>query len=254
MSTTSGLLPVSVVELRTLFRRRLIKFRQLQVQYQPEVTFLLAQTPATDQDLNRIHEAPFILPSSLPPEALSKCSQRLVSMEKELRIGQCRDSLARLRTKLTAKARLLKHKFVHVRHQGPNTRARNLLNRIGEKIDTIAAKYRHALVALQALDQCSGSAWRSEFLELKKQDVRCLSEVELPGAPTKERAIELQARTLLSGNVTPEGNRTVSWVWRGSVNGGPEDQGGQEEYGEGQSSFYSHVRILTMSTPNRVSS
>jgi hypothetical protein len=33
-------------------------------------------------------------------------------METELRIGQCRDSLAQLRTKLNAQARLLKHKYI----------------------------------------------------------------------------------------------------------------------------------------------
>jgi len=154
-------------------------------------------------------------------------------MEKELRIGQCRDSLVQLRTRLAAQARLLKYKYVHARHQAQNTRSRNLLNRVNEKIEAVASKYRHALMMLRALDTCSGSEWRLEFLELRKQDIRCLSQAELPYAPTQERAGELHARTLLNGGVTPEGNRTVSWIWRGSFTGGPEDQGGKDEYGKG---------------------
>ena len=165
-------------------------------------------------------------------------------MEKDLRVGQCRDSLVQIRTKLTAQARLLKYKFVHVRHQVPNTRSQGLINRINMKIEAIATKYCHALTALQALDWCGRSEWRSEFLELRKQDVRCLSQAELPDAPTQERAEQLHARTLLNGGAVPEGNRTVSWIWRGSLKDGSEDRGRQDEYGEGWSFFFDHIRRL----------
>jgi hypothetical protein len=221
--------PTSAVDLRTSFRRRLAKFRQQQMQYQPEVTPLLAQC-SLSVDIDTIHNTPLHLPSSLPPETLSKCSKRLVSMETELRIGQCRDSLVQLRTKLSAQARLLKYKYVHVRHQTPNTRSKSMVNRMTTKIVVDSTKYRHAFTMLRALDPCPTSEWRSEFLELGKQDVRCLSEDKLPEAPTLERAEVLQERTLLHGKVLPEGNRTVSWIWRGSL----KDQGGQDEYGEGK--------------------
>jgi len=210
-----------------------MKFRQLQVQYQPEVTPLLIQLPTNDTDPDVIHDAPLYLPSSLPPGTLIKCSERLVSMEIELRIGQCRDSLTQLRTKLNAQARLLKHKYVNIRHQAPNTRSQDLLKRINAKIESIANKYRYAFAMLQALDQRGGYEWRSEFLELRNQDVRGLSQAELPKAPTQERAEELQARTLLKGEVVPEGNRTVSWIWRGSLKENLEYQDEHEEYGEG---------------------
>ena len=173
-------------------------------------------------------------------------------MEKELRIGQCRDSLTQLCTKLTAQARLLRYKYVHARHQAPNTRSRNLLNRISAKIETIVARYRHAFTALQALHSCGGSEWLSEFQELRKQDVRCLSQTELPDAPTREQAEELHARTLLSGGVIPEGNRTVSWIWRGSLKGLSEDEGGQDEYNEGWSVSFYCAHFLLIATTNRV--
>ena len=251
----SSLLPTSVVELRTAFHRRLIRFRQLQAKYQPEVVSLLAQHPSTDQDPDTLHEIPLFLPSSLPFEVQSKCSTRLVSMEKKLRIGQCRDSLVQLRTKLAAQARLFKYKYLHVRHQAPNTRSRNLLNRLETKIETVVAKYRHAFTMLQVLDPYDQSKWRSEFQELKKQDVRCLSQGELPDAPTQERAEELRSRTLLGGGVTPEGNRTISWIWRGSVKGSSDDhQDVQGGFGEGWStSLCLRTPFTDWSRNNRIS-
>ena len=167
-------------------------------------------------------------------------------MEEELQIGQCRDSLAQLRTNLTTQARILKYKYVHVRHQAPNTRSRNLLHRINVKIDTTAVKYQRALIALQALDTNDKSKWRLEFLELRKQDVRCLSQAELPKAPTQKRAEELHARSLLNG-ATPKGNRTVSWIWRGSLGSGG------DKYNKGQlTSCYSFDPLLMTQTEFRL--
>ena len=123
------------------------------MQYQPEVASLLIQLPATCTDPDAIHTTPFYLPSSLPPETLSKSSVRLVLMEKELQIGQCRDSLIQLCTKLNAQARLLKYKYVNVCHQALNTRSRNLLNRTNAKIQAITTKYRNEFAMLKVLDQ-----------------------------------------------------------------------------------------------------
>ena len=240
-STTSELLPTSVVEFRISFRRRLAKFRQLQARYQPETAFLLAQLSAVDGDTDAIQDSPLYLPSSLPPEALSKCSKRLVSMETELRVAQCRDSLTQLRTQLGARARLYKHKFVHVCHQRPNTRSWNSIGRVDVKIEALTTKYRCAFSTLPTLDFHGKSGWHSEFLELRNQDVRALSEAELPNAPTQARAQQLQARSLLSGGVVPEGNQTVSWIWRGLL----QDPDAHEEFGEGSRVPFSVYHSLT---------
>ena len=218
------------------------------MRYQPEVASLLVElfpsNSAGSPDTDSIQDVPLLLPSSLPPEVLLKCSKRLASMEKELRIGQCRDSLSQLRTNLSAQARLLKHKYVNVRHQVPNTRSRNLLNRVRVKVEANGAKYSYARKMLQALERSDSAAWRSEFLELRPQDIRCMGQAELPSAPTQERAQELQARSLLKG-VAPEGDRTVSWIWRGSLKDSVGDHVGQNQYGEGSSLNSSHAPIVT---------
>ena len=207
-SQGSDLPPTSVVDLRTSFRRRLVKFRQLQVRYQPEVLSLLAQLPKTNMDIDAVQDTPLFLPSSLPCDVLVNCSMRLVSMEAQLRIGQCWDSLIQLCTKLTTQARLLKYKYIHVRHQASNTHSQNLVNHVNRKIKVATAKYRHAFTALHALDPEGRLGWRSEFLELWNQDIRGISQTELPDAPTKKRVEELQQRKLLT-----LGARTSVWSW-----------------------------------------
>lgn len=155
-------------------------------------------------------------------------------METELRVGQCHDSLVQLRTKLNAQARLVKYKYVNVRHQIPNTRSRNSLGRVNAKIEAFATKYRHAFLMLCALDPRGTFGWRSDFLELRSQDVRGLSQPELPKASTQACAEKLQERSLLSGGALPEGNRTVSWIWRGSLTGDNESPNKHAEFGEGK--------------------
>ena len=78
-----------------------------------------------------------------------------------------------------------------------------------------------------------------------------MSEAEMPSAPTKERMEEHQTRTLLKGGAMPEGNRTVSWIWRGSLKDDSRDHAVQREYGEGLLfNFSNHTLFLI---PNRVS-
>lgn len=219
----------------------------MQMQFQPEVQPLLCLLPLTNTDSDVIHDTLLYLPSSLPPDILAGCSRRLVLMETELRTGQCRDCLTQLRTRLNTQAHLLKHKYVNVRHQAPNTRSKELLNRTTTRINAITVKYHSALKSLQALDKDEEAGWRSEFLELGGDDLRSLSEPKLPSAPTRDRALEIQARSLLNGGALPEGTRTISWIWRGAIKGGlvdNEGNGDQSDYGEGSEITFPTVRLL----------
>ena len=178
--------------------------------YQPELDFA---SLSPDDDVVNV---PLFLPSSLSHDARSKCSPKLVAMEKQLRIGQCYDALSSLRLNLHSKSRLLKDKFVNVRHQGPNTRSRELLNRVTSHITSAAEKYNAARSAVDVLDTDPAAQWRTELLILHANDIRGISEPSLPDHPDPQRASAILARTLLSGGVTPEGNYTPSWIWRGA--------------------------------------
>ena len=215
-------LPVIVIEQRTTIRRQLAKFRGLQVIYQPE---LAAVAPPPDDDVANVS---LCLPSSLPPHARANCASKLVLMEKELRLGQCRDALFSLRLYLHSRSRMLKDKYLNVRHQGPNTRSRESLGRVSARIETCVAKYRAARAVLDALDPDPTAAWRHDFLILHEKDIRGMSEPKLTDHPEPERAKAIQARMLLSGGIPPEGSQTLSWIWRGMPIG-PDDATGYNE-------------------------
>ena len=220
-------LPVSVIEQRTTLRRQLVKFRELQAVYQPKLAVI---DTSPDDD---VVDASLHLPSSLPPEARANCAPKLVSMEKDLRLGQCQDALSSLRLHLHSRSRILKDKFVNVRHQGPNTKSRELVDRVSNRIEACVDKYRAAHSALDALDPDPAASWRHDFLTLKAGDIRGMSESMLPDHPDPDRAKAIQARKLLNGGVFPQGSQTLSWIWRG-VPTGPE---GATGYNEGLFTF-----------------
>ena len=155
-------------------------------------------------------------------------------MEKELRLGQCKDALSTLHLNLHSKSRMLKDKFVNVRHQGPNTRSRELLDRVSARILASADKYRAAHSALDTLDPDPKASWRNELLVLEVKDVRGMAEPKPLDHLDFERANAAQARILLPGGVFPEGSQTISWIWRG-VPTGSEDVTG---FNEGFSVFH----------------
>ena len=221
-------LPVSVIEQRTALWRQLAKFRSLQATYQPELTTI---TAPPDDD---VVETALHLPSSLPSEVRENSSSKLVQMEKELRLGQCEDALSTLRLNLHSKSRMLKDKFVNVRHQGPNTRSRELLDRVSARILASADKYRAAHSALDTLDPDPKASWRNELLVLEVKDVRGMAEPKPLDHLDFERANAAQARILLPGGVFPEGSQTILWIWRG-VPTGSEDVTG---FNEGFSVFH----------------
>ena len=212
-------LPVSVIERRTTLRRQLVKFRNLQAVYQPELA-TVAISPDDDVVDISLH-----LPSSLPPETRAS---KLALMEKELRLGQCQDALSSLRLHLHSRSRILKDKYVNIRHQGPNTKSRELLDRVLDRISACADKYRAARSALEALDPDPAASWRHEFLILQEKDVRGMSEPKPSDHPDRKRANAILARTLLGKGELPQGNHTLSWIWRGAPTG-PEGDGGYNE-------------------------
>lgn len=142
-------------------------------------------------------------------------------MEKELRLGQCQDGLSQLRDHLHSRARILKDKYVNVRHQVPNTRSRNLLERISAKINTSVEKYQAAYAALLALDSDPTAKWRLELQPLNSKDIRSMSDAEMvhpiTAVPSNENDV-VQTPRLLPGGIIPEGSRTLSWIWAGALN------------------------------------
>ena len=143
---------------RTALRRRLIAFRAVQAIYVPCVPSLAAahalsvapaastpsgQRPAaaasttSSRIIDRPEDEPLFLPHSLTAEQLQNSAPGLARIEERLREAQLDESLDRLRLHLHVKARLVTFKNRQVRHQGPNTRARRLIDANQEKINAM---------------------------------------------------------------------------------------------------------------------
>ena len=186
---------------------------------------MLATSPTSlpiviSDDDDDVQSTTLLLPSSLPSEILVKTSPKLIEMEKELRLGQCQDALSMLRDHLHSQARVLKDKYINVRHQRPNTRSKGLIDRISAKIEMFAMKYRAAYTALLALDSDPAAKWRSELRPLHKGDIRSMCDTELvrPSASSSSGGDVVSTHELLPGGIIPEGSRALSWIWAGAVN------------------------------------
>ena len=177
--------------------------------YQPG----LGLTPLSPDD--DVDSVSLSLPSSLSDDSRANCPPKLVVMERDFRLAQCHDALTSLRLQLHSRSRLLKDKYVNVRHQGPNTKSNDLLSRVSARVNSAADWYTTAYSALNTLDSDPKAEWRTELLVLHAKDIRGMSEPSLPDHPDPERARAILARTLLRGGALPEGNHMPSWIWRG---------------------------------------
>lgn len=114
-----------------------------------------------------------------------------------MRAAQCEEALESLRNQLAVKSRYLMYKGTNVRHQGPNTKARALLQVNEAKICVCAECYH---VAYNAWVHLAGSG-HPEWRELRAED------------------IVMQLGEDVNGNLDDthirrkESRRTASWIW-----------------------------------------
>ena len=178
--------------------------------YQPELGLI---PPSPNEDVVNV---PLFLPSSLSLDIRMKCSPKLVTMEKDLRLAQCYDTLSSLQLHLHSKSWLLKDKYVNICNQGPNTKLQELLNRVSAWVLTAADQYTTAFLALNALNMDPGAQWQTELFVLRTNNIHGMSELSLPNHLDPEHVSAILARSLLSGGAFPERNHALSWIWRGA--------------------------------------
>jgi hypothetical protein len=131
------------------------------------------------------------LPSTIHQQAA--CSEKLRLFEWQHRMAQANDALNELRDGLRLRSYLYKYKDQFVRGQKHNTRSRTTIQRVQNKVDSAAQKYRIAYQALQQLSCYVGEeGWDTMLKPLEKDDIKGLSE---------------------RGYEESEGRRKLSWIW-----------------------------------------
>ena len=191
-----------------------------------------ATSVTTSRIIDRPEEEPLFLPHALTADNLQSCAPGIARIEERLREAQLAESLDKLRVHLHVKARLVTFKNRQVRHQGPNTRARRLIDLNQEKISATTARYRAARVAKFALAQAG--PWELTWRILQPTDIRTMLAEDDPINIRPNSEEGSSADRLLS-----EGRRQTSWIW---MAGGVETEDGaiSDDLQDGE--FYQYNR------------
>ncbi|KAA1479943.1 hypothetical protein DENSPDRAFT_743739, partial [Dentipellis sp. KUC8613] len=185
-------------EKSNVLRNRINAWRVVQQVYMPGVSRLLEagseDTSPGDEADNRPEYAKLWLPSELPLSLHeSGCAPSLLQKELRLRVAQADDTLHLVRRQIRVRFGLIHYKSIHVNGPGQkaNTRVRNLLTRVTEKLDRLVRRYRHAYTIISSLHP--NGSWASRLQELKDEDLR--------GPTTDDEGLG-------------RGRRQLVWIWR----------------------------------------
>ncbi|KAJ7149321.1 hypothetical protein C8R43DRAFT_1128675 [Mycena crocata] len=178
----------------------------------------------TDMPPPNAEDIKLYLPSALSAEVREDgCRRGLPAMEAKLREGQCRDSLRNVRNRLHAKRHLLTYRDTNVAGQRAATRAYTLIERVGERVEASAVKYKRARAALIALwgeEKCAA------YKELQTRDIQLDEEREVDTRARKRLGgIGGTGRARRQGPAISSKERYLSWIW--TAGGGPGENEGQ---------------------------
>lgn len=214
---------VELVSKRNALRRRITTARAVQVVYMPCVVALIAPTQTTSavpqppSTSTLPEEEPLFFPHGLTPGQLNTCVPSLAAMEERLRDAQMYDSLNTLRKHLHDRARIAIFKRLNVRHQRPNTRARQALDTNEAKSQTVAEKYRAARLAKIALT--GPGEWENKWRHLVAGDIRTMLAEDDP----------VNSTASMPPTVPSEGRRKTSWIWMGAGQAPGDDASGLQD-------------------------
>ncbi|KAJ7801671.1 hypothetical protein B0H14DRAFT_3489329 [Mycena olivaceomarginata] len=156
------------------------------------------------------------MPSEMTPDndndTLRGSVLGLVDMEAKLRVAQCENSLASLHSRLHAKRHLITFRNSNVTGQVQSTKARTLIEQVGERVNSYANRYRQGRAALVAL---KGAAAYSHLRELHPDDVRLDGDNgESDVAARKKLAMMGAGRGARAPRNAPGmSKRVMSWIW-----------------------------------------
>ncbi|KAL1724763.1 hypothetical protein EV714DRAFT_222510 [Schizophyllum commune] len=175
----------SLQEARVAWFKRLGRLRQLQEVYMPgAVVKIRAEEDARPADSSppNAESIKLWLPSDMTRQEREEgCVEGLQDIETRLRVAQATDALKKIREQMYAKHYLINERNANVVGQRDSTRARKVIERVGDHIVHHRNKYRQARSALHRLE--APDAYPA-FKELKDSDLTIDDDREVDGAST----------------------------------------------------------------------
>ncbi|KAF7969167.1 hypothetical protein HWV62_28172 [Athelia sp. TMB] len=205
-------------ERRVQILRKLKQLRDAQKIYMPYAHSLVVaeEDNREARDLPRplAEDTKLWLPSNLSSEQRrSGCDPRLPDMELKLRVAQCEEALNTIRSNLHAKQHLIHRRNKHVTGQRKSTRARALVDRLGDKIQ---AQYRKYTRAREALLELGGlELYAQKFQVLLKEHLTLDGEELPPDHEASRRMNRAGGGGPRSQKKKKPGDSTkvLSWIW-----------------------------------------
>ncbi|KAJ7060741.1 hypothetical protein C8F01DRAFT_1083718 [Mycena amicta] len=201
-------------ELRVSFFKKLRTIEQLEETFMPAVVELRAEEEELrDPDLPppKAEDVRLWLPSELSEDERKDAGiEKLARIESSLRRGQCGDTISSLRARIHAATHLSLFRRSHVIGQRHNTRHNTLWQRIEERKQRDARRYRRAFRAMVALE---GPTFAPMFWELKDKDLTNRTEEEESDAAARAKLGRAGGRHVRTEPSLAKKVTRVSWIW-----------------------------------------
>lgn len=220
--------------------KRIQRFREAQQIYMSGLDApLLAQLELSALPLNttsvHVEDSILFMPSELPFATRRRvCNPGLSDIEDRLRFAEAHDALDHLRHHLRNRTFTNKFKVQNVTGQKHNTRAREVQNRIDDRVKTSQVQYCRARAAMVQLR--GPGHWETTLQVLNQSDVRALNERELTEQEKEdERRVRARSgnemedsedeeeelrdiRVVAKPAEVGESRRRPSWIWFSTSN------------------------------------
>ncbi|KAJ7088008.1 hypothetical protein B0H15DRAFT_949821 [Mycena belliarum] len=209
---------------------KIARFRALQKIYMPGAEAVIAEAEVardTDAQPPKAEKVKLFMPSQMPADGedtLRGCVPGLLAMEAKLRRAQCQNALASLRSRLHAKRWLISFRNDNIVGQVQATKARTLIEVVGERVDSYARRYRRGRTALLSL---LGDAMDPDLRELADEDVRLDGDNSDSDAAARKKLSMISAGrgARAPRNAPGTSKRVMSWIW--TTRGALDDEEGR---------------------------
>ncbi|KAJ7080557.1 hypothetical protein C8R43DRAFT_909917, partial [Mycena crocata] len=211
------------------FFAKLRTFRNLQEIYMPGAIRAVKREDErrdTDAEPPKAEAVKLWMPSEFEEEEErgEACQSGLGDMEAKLREAQCSDALLAIRSRLHTKHHLIGFCDQFIMGQNDTTKARKLIDVVGDRVNASEKKYTRARGALSVL---KGKDHTPHFKVLKREDLTLDGELgDKEVAARKKLALAgVGKRNRLPRHLEGSTRKTLSWIWT-AVNAmfGPEDE------------------------------